>query len=69
MCNHYDSVMMVTMVSTNRTLLKRETIIIRAGGMSSQLVWPNLTMRTMQLNEWVVDNFMNIEILFLILIL
>ena len=33
---------------------------IRAGGMSSQLVQPN---------SWVADNFMNIEILFLPLIL
>ena len=31
----------------------------RAGGMSSQLVQPNLTMRTMPLNAWVPDNFMN----------
>ena len=37
----------------------------RAGGMSSQLVEPNLTLRTMQLNAWVADNFMNIKILFL----
>ena len=28
----------------------------RAGGMSSQLVRPNLTMRTMQLNAWVANN-------------
>ena len=41
----------------------------RAGGMSSQLVQPNLTMRTMQLNAWVADNFINIEILFLPLVL
>ena len=41
----------------------------RAGGMCSQLVRPNLTLRTMQLNAWVADNFMNIEILFLPLIL
>ena len=41
----------------------------RAGGMSSQLVWPNLTMKTMQLNAWVADNFMSIEILFVPLIL
>ena len=40
-----------------------------AGGMSSQLVRPNFTMRTMQLNAWVADNFMNIEIPFLPLIL
>ena len=33
----------------------------RAGGMSSQLVRPNLTL---QLNAWVADNFMNIEIPF-----
>ena len=39
------------------------------GGMSSQLVRPNLTRRTMQLNARVADNFMNIEILFLPLIL
>ena len=44
-------------------------IILRAGGMSSQLVQPNLKRRTMQLNAWVSDNFMNIEILFLPLIL
>ena len=36
--------------------------------MSSQLVRPNLTMRTMQLNAWVAVNFMNIEIVFLPLI-
>ena len=42
---------------------------VRAGGMSSKLVRPNLTLRTMQLNAWVADNFMNIEILFLPLIL
>ena len=36
-------------------------------GMSSQLVRPNMTLRTMQLNAWVAD--MNIEILFLPLIL
>ena len=41
----------------------------RARRMSSQLVRPNLTLRTMQLNMWVADNFMNIEILFLPLIL
>ena len=35
--------------------------------MSSQLVRPNLTLRTMQLNAWVADNFMNIEILFYLL--
>ena len=40
---------------------------IRAGGMSSQMIQPNLTIRTMQLNAWVADNFMNIEILFLLL--
>ena len=40
-------------------------ISFRAGGMSSQLVWPNLTMITMQLNALVADNFMNIEIHFL----
>ena len=34
--------------------------------MSSQLVWPNLTLRTMQLNAWVANKFMNIEILFLL---
>ena len=33
--------------------------------MSSQLLQPNLTMSTMQLNVWVAENFMNIEILFL----
>ena len=44
-------------------------IIYRAGGMSSQLDRPNLTMRTMQLNAWVADNFMNVEIVFLPLIL
>ena len=43
-------------------------IYYRARGMSSQLVWPNLTMRTMQLNVWVAENFMNSEILFLPLI-
>ena len=43
--------------------------LCRAGGMSSQLVRPNLTMRTMQINAWVSENFMNIEILFLPLIL
>ena len=37
--------------------------------MSSQLVRPKLALRTMQLNAWVADNFMNIEILFLPLIL
>ena len=37
--------------------------------MSSQLVRPNLTTRTMQLNAWVASNFMNIEIPFLPLIL
>ena len=37
----------------------------RAGGISSQLVQLNLTTRTMQLNAWVADSFMNIEILFL----
>ena len=36
----------------------------RAGGMSLQLVRPNLILRTMQLNAWVANNFMNIEILF-----
>ena len=41
----------------------------RAGGMSLQLVRPNLTTRAMQLNAWVSNNFMNIEILFLPLIL
>ena len=41
----------------------------KAGGMSLQLVWPNLTARTMQLNAWVADNFMNIEMPFLPLIL
>ena len=41
------------------------TPIYRAGRMSSQLLRPNLTMRTMQLNAWVADNFMNIELLFL----
>ena len=40
--------------------------LYRAGGMSSQLVWPNLTMKTMQLNAWMAD-FMNIEILFYLL--
>ena len=30
---------------------------------------PNLTLRTMQLNVWVIDNFMNIKMLFLPLIL
>ena len=44
-------------------------LVARAGGMSSQLVQPNLTMRTMQLNAWVADKFMNTEILFLPLIL
>ena len=39
----------------------------RAGGMSSQLVQPNLTMKTMQLNAWVANNFMNIDFLPLIL--
>ena len=39
--------------------------INRAGGMSSQLIRPNLTMRPMQLNAWVADNIMSIEILFL----
>ena len=41
----------------------------QGGGMSSQLVKPNLTLRTMQLNTWVSDNYMNIKILFLPLIL
>ena len=35
--------------------------------MSSQLVRPNLNMRTMQLNAWVDDNLMNIEIFFYLL--
>ena len=30
--------------------------IYRAGGLSSQLVRPNLTIRTIQLNAWVADN-------------
>ena len=42
-------------------------VLFRAGGMSSQLVRPNLTMRTMKLNAWVADNFMNIEIFFYLL--
>ena len=41
----------------------------RARRMSSQLARQNLTMRTMQLNARVADNFMNIEIPFLPIIL
>ena len=41
----------------------------RAGGTSSKLVRPSSTLRTMQLNAWVADNFMNIKILSLPLIL
>ena len=37
----------------------------RTRGMSSKLVRPNFTLRTMQLSVWVVNNFMNIEIVFL----
>ena len=60
----------------NRLQLNKETelhtswllrTIYRAGGMSSQLVRPKLTLRTIQLNVWVANNYMNIEILFYLL--